>query len=374
LSRPSQPVEAMVRRAFVPVATLAGAAYFASRGPCFIAGPNRQAATVAAGSVAALGAAPAFADQIGDAAKKLADASYPFASEVDWKNGIYLQAPGKFQPLEAIKAIDKMIVMGSQADPKLLKAAADAHHKAIGSIKGANGVTSKADWEAVNAALGRVIASVPEATVMDVYKSVSAITDPGVPAYLKSKVVAADAEKAYSAFLEFKDVVKANQVTSAAPVSAAPTGDAIGTAAAKLSAESYPFLKSVDWLSPIYLKPLPGVSADKTLKAVDKAIVMGSAMNGDLLKQAAAAHHKAIGSIDKAGVTSAADYEAVNAALGRVIASVPKSQVMDVFNAFKDVVGPTIPNNLFALADPLAASQAAKAFYEFKDVVQAAKR
>merc|ERR1712151_1487068 len=136
-----------------------------------------------------MGFAPAaFADEIGDAAKKLAAASYPFAKEVDWNNGVYLQAPGKFQPLEALKAIDKMIVMGAQADPKLLKAAADAHHKAVGSISGANGVTSKADWEAVNAAIGRIMASVPEATVMDVYNSVSSITDSSVPAYLKSLV------------------------------------------------------------------------------------------------------------------------------------------------------------------------------------------
>merc|ERR1712007_416543 len=116
---------------------------------------------------------------------------------------------------------------GAQADPKLLKAAADAHHKAIGSIGGANGVTSKADWEAVNAALGRVIASVPESTVMDVYNSVSSITDPGVPAYLKSLVNGADADKAYSAFLTFKDVIKKNQVSSAGPAAAsAPSGDA----------------------------------------------------------------------------------------------------------------------------------------------------
>merc|ERR1712039_115911 len=100
------------------------------------------------------------------------------------------------------------------------------------------------------------MASVPEKTVMDVYDAVAKITDPGVPAYLKSTVNGADADKAYAAFLEFKDV---------------------------------------DWLSPLYLKPLPGVSADKALKAVDKAIVMGSAMNGQLLQQAAAAHHKAIG-------------------------------------------------------------------------------
>merc|ERR1712107_749770 len=97
--------------------------------------------------------------------------------------------------------------------------------KAIGSISGPNGVTSKADWEAVNAALGRVVASVPEATVMDVYNAVSGITDPGVPAYMKSLVNGADAEKAYSAFLEFKDVVKKNQVATAGPAASVPSGD-----------------------------------------------------------------------------------------------------------------------------------------------------
>merc|ERR1712083_498061 len=100
-----------------------------------------------------------------------------------------------------------MIVMGSQADPKLLKAAAEAHHKAIGSVSG-NGVTSKADWDAVNAALGRVFASVPEATVMDVYNAVSDITNPAVPAYLKSMANGAAADKAYAGLLQFASVVK----------------------------------------------------------------------------------------------------------------------------------------------------------------------
>merc|ERR1712007_383631 len=220
-----------------------------------------------------------------------------FAKEVDWNNDIYLQAPGKFQPAEALKAIDKMIVLGAQADPKLLSAA--AHHKAIGSISGPNGVTSQADWEAVNAALGRVFASVPESTVMDVYNSVSSITDPGVPAYLKSLVNGADADKAYEGLLKFKDVVKKNQVSSPGP---AATADgkygAIDGAAKKLADASYPFLKGIDWTSDIYLKPLPGAGAKDVLKAVDKAIVMGSSMDGNLLKAAAEAHHKAIGSID----------------------------------------------------------------------------
>ena len=100
-----------------------------------------------------------------------------------------------------------MIEMGAAADPKLLKAAAEAHHKAIGSISDPNGVTSRADWDSVNAALGRVVASVPKEKVMAVYDSVKDITDPKVPAYMKSLVKAEDAEKAYKGFLEFKDVV-----------------------------------------------------------------------------------------------------------------------------------------------------------------------
>jgi len=354
---------------------LAGAAYLAAHAPAFIPGGSARprVAAAAVGSVAALGASPAFADGIEDAAKTLAEASYPFAKEVDWNSGIFLQAPGKFQPLEALTAIDKMIVMGAQADPTLLKIAAQAHHKAISSISGPKGVTSKDDWEAVNLALGRVVASVPEKTVMDVYNAVSKITDPGVPKYMKSLVNGADADKAYKAFLVFKDAVKKSQVKTAGPTAIVPKGDEIGKAAEKLSTASYPFLKSVDWLSPIYLKPLPGVSAQAATKAIDKAIVMGSAMDGNLLKAAAEAHHKAIGSIDAKGVTSAADYEALNAALGRVIASVPASKVMDVYNAFSGVVGSQIPNNMFSLADPLAANAAAKAFYEFKDVVKASR-
>merc|ERR1719190_167724 len=263
-----------------------------------------------------------------------------------------------------------MIVTGAQADPKLLKAAAEAHHKAIGSVSG-NGVTSRADWDAVNAALGRVFASVPESTVMDVYNAVSGITDSGVPAYLKAG--ASGADQAYAGILDFAKVVKSNQVSSAGPGASVPSGDAISAGAKKLSDASYPFLKSIDWNSDLYIKPLPGVTAQKALKAVDKTIVMGSKIDGDKLKAAAEAHHKAIGSIDANGVTSAADYEAVNAALGRVVASVPTSKVMDVYNAFAGLVNPAVPNKLFSTVSALDANAAAKAFYEFKDVVKATR-
>ena len=339
----------------------------------FVPGP-RHAAPVAAAAASMMMAPAAFADEIGDAAKKLGDASYSFAKEVDWNNGIFLQAPGKFQPLEALKAIDKMIEMGAAADPKLLKDAAEAHHKAIGSISGPNGVTSRADWDAVNAAIGRVVASVPKAKVMAVYDSVTAITDPGVPAYMKSLVNGPDAEKAYQGFLEFKDVVEKNQVATASAPAVVPSGDKIGEAAKALSDASYPFIKDIDWLSDIYLKPLPGKTAPETLKAIDKMIVMGAKMDGNLLKAAAEAHHKAIGSIDATGVTSAADYEAVNAAIGRLVASVPKTTVMDVYNSMAGVVDSSVPNNLFSKVNPLDAVAAAKGFYTFKDVVEASQR
>merc|ERR1712174_132419 len=104
------------------------------------------------------------------------------------------------------------------------------------------------------------------------------------------------------------------------------------------------------------------------------AIVMGAAADGNALKAAAEAHHRAIGSIDAKGLTSAADYEAVNAALGRAIASVPTSKVMDVYNAFSGLVNPAVPNKLFSSVNALDANAADKAFYEFKDVVKAAQR
>merc|ERR1711904_695086 len=156
---------------------------------------------------ASLGAAPVFADSIDDAAKKLSDAAYPFLKEVDWNSDIYTKIPGA-SPSQVLKAVDKAIVMGAAMDPAALKAGVLAHHKAIGSID-AKGVTSAADFEAINAALGHMIASVPTSKTMDVYNAFSGIVGKDVPSYLMSTVKADDASKTYSALMEFKDVVKA---------------------------------------------------------------------------------------------------------------------------------------------------------------------
>merc|ERR1719517_65144 len=322
-----------------------------------------------------LGATPAFADEIGDAAKKLSDAAYPFLKDIDWQSTLALTKPGSASAGDWVKAIDKAIVMGAAMDSQLLKKAVDAHHKAIGSA-GSSGVTSKADFEAINAALGRAIASVPESTVMDVYNSFSGVVSSEVPSYLMSTVKEAEAKAAYAALMDFKDVVKSHPITASTPASSVSSSAAssIGAAAGKLSAAAYPLLKDVDWTSALSLKPLPGASPQQVLKAIDKALVMGSAMDGAALKEAAEAHHKAIGSIDGSLVTTQSDFEAINAGLGKAIASVPTSKVMDVYNAFSGILSPVVPNYLYSSVNPNDAQKAYTALLEFKDVVKAAQR
>merc|ERR1711933_502703 len=187
----------------------------------------------------------------------------------------------------------------------------------------------------------------------------------------------ADARAAYAALMDFKDVVKAHLIapgTPATPAALSGKLGAIDAAAGKLSSAAYPLIKDVDWTSDLSLKPLPGVSPNAMLKAIDKALVMGASMDGKLLKEAAEAHHKAIGSIDAKLVTSASDFQSVNAALGKAIASVPTSQVMDVYNAFGKIVSPVVPSFLYSSVNPGDAQAAYTALLGFKDVVKAAQR
>merc|ERR1712146_670260 len=139
----------------------------------FVPAPAGRAAPVAAGAAAMLGAAPAFADKIDDAAKKLSEASYPFIKEIDWTSDVYAKLPTQ-GPLEVLKAIDKMLVMG--------------------------------------AAMGHMVASAGTAKTMDVYNAFAKFNlGKDVGPYMMSKVTQSDAEAAYKAFLEFKDVVKVSR-------------------------------------------------------------------------------------------------------------------------------------------------------------------
>ena len=241
----------------VAAAALAGVCYVKQN--AFVSGPARRSAlAVAPAAVAAIASAPAFADEIGDASKKLTAASYPFMKEVDWNSYLFNVKAGTASPAEWAKAVDKAIVMGASMDPDVLKKAVVAHHKAIGGLTATNPVLSEADLTEVNAAIGRMIASVPESQTMDVYNAFSAVVGKDVPAYLMSTVKEEDAKKAYEGFLEFKDVVKAHPITpsvAATPAALSSKLEAVGAAAAKLSAASYPFMKDVGRVFPALFVP-----------------------------------------------------------------------------------------------------------------------
>merc|ERR1739836_329932 len=210
-----------------------------------------------------------------------------------------------------------------------------------------------------------------------VYNAVSGIVDPKVPAYLMSTVKEADARAAYDALIEFTNVVKANPITPSSPASTVSGSAAasIGAASSKLSAAAYPFIKDIDWTDSLYSKPVPGQSPQDAMKAIDKMIVMGSKMDGAALKEAAMAHAKAIEGMDAKGVLSQADFQAINAGLGKAIASAGTSATMDVYKAMASLVGSSpVPNYLFSKVNPQDAIAAYNGLLEFKDVVKAAQR
>jgi len=110
------------------------------------------------------------------------------------------------------------------------------------------------------------------------------------------------------------------------------------------------------------------------MKAIDKMIVMGSKMNGGALREAAQAHAKAIEGMDAKGVLTQADFQAINAGLGKAIASAGTQATMDVYNEMAKLVGSSpVPNYLFSKVNPKDAVAAYNGLLEFKDVVTAAQ-
>ncbi|CAE8654184.1 unnamed protein product, partial [Polarella glacialis] len=73
---------------------------------------------------------------------------------------------------------------------------------------------------------------------------------------------------------------------AAAVLGAAPAAfaDKIDDAATKLSEASYPFLKEIDWTSPVY-GSLPNANPVKVLAVINKALVMGASMDSAALKK-----------------------------------------------------------------------------------------
>ncbi|CAE7932894.1 unnamed protein product [Symbiodinium sp. KB8] len=220
-----------------------------------------------------LGAAPAYADKIDDAAKVLSEKSYPFLQEIDWTSDVYAKLPTQ-NALDVLKAINTMLKMGASMDPAALKTGVLAHSQAIANMD-SKGVATLADYTAINAAIAPAYADkiddaakvlseksypflkeidwtsdvygkLPTQNALDVLKAIDphfegkpcnaidtmlkmgASMDPaalktGVLAHSKAianmdskgvatlAVNAGDAKAAYQALMDFKDVVKASQ-------------------------------------------------------------------------------------------------------------------------------------------------------------------
>merc|ERR1719407_221273 len=83
--------------------------------------PARHLVPTAGAAAAMLGATPAFADKIDDAAVKLSEASYPFLKEVPWNADYYTKIPSA-DPIAVLKSIKPILEMGAAMDSGALKA------------------------------------------------------------------------------------------------------------------------------------------------------------------------------------------------------------------------------------------------------------
>merc|ERR1712048_937655 len=111
-----------------------------------------------------------------------------------------------------------------------------------------DGVCTQAQMTEIYAAIGRMVASVPEFKTMGVYNSVKPLIDSKVPEYLMSKVNESDAKAAYEALLKFTEVVKANPITPSTPTTSVSSSNAssIVAAASELGKAAYPFMQGVE--------------------------------------------------------------------------------------------------------------------------------
>merc|ERR1719413_512 len=312
--------------------------------------PLYSATTVSSGAARSITAA----------ALKLGQDAYPFMTGVDWTDDLYRKpVPGK-SAQEVLKAVDKMIVMGAEMDWPALQEAARAHVGAI-ERKDAKGVLTQRDFQSILAGLGKAISSVPASTVMGVYDEMGKLAgeSSGIPANLFQKQNAAEAMAAYSSLMQFKDTVRAYQP------------DAIGAAAAKLANASYPFIKAVPWNSDEFLLTPGKADAIGWAGAVGKIIDMGASMDGELVKTGCMAHHAAVKGLPADGVCTKAQMTEIYAAIGRMIASVPESKTMGVYDAVKALVDPKVPEYLMSKVSEADAKAAYEALLEFTEVVKA---
>jgi len=354
--------------------------------------PSRLAApaSAVAGLGATLAAAPAFADEIGERSKKLADASYPLLKNIDWGKTPVLSkffsnsAENGIQGPKIAAAVDATLKMGLTMDPELIKASVAAHEKAVAAAKTQPGlVTPSEEHRAVTESIARMVASSAPNQARAVF---NAYADVGLKDINKDWFASVDkyaAFTSYNAFLDLKQQVKYEQFRNTAPssFSVAPPdySDKLGAAAKELADASYPLLKKIDWeRTPVLTKWLAEQSGkwdeQKLAAAVDSTLKASAGMDQKLIRQAVAAHEQATAhAVSQPGlVAPLADHEAVTESIVRMLASAPPDTVKAVFDTYADVGLKDLNAKWFSTMDAADAQAAYKTFLAMSEVVKVA--
>jgi len=302
----------------------------------FVPGPLRRTAAAPLAAVAGatmLGTA-ASAASVEEAAKKLADVSYPMVKATDWATTDVLDKYMATVPTtkEFSKAILELSV---KLDPALVKSAVQAHKKAVDAM-GPDFVTPLRNHEEVTVALAKMFAAAPKDKIKAVFDATPGVQDLNAAWY--AQMPKADADATFVAFKELAEAVKASPERAVSPVAAPSMDGPIGVAAKKLADASYPMVKSVDWASTGVLdKYVTNTPANKA--GISALLEAGLAMDPKLIQGATQAHLDAINAVDGKLVTPLENHEAVTVAIAKLIASAPPSKIKAVFDTVPNVQG-----------------------------------
>lgn len=347
-------------------AGLAAVAYL-RRPQAFVPGPLRQTAgPLAAVSAASLFGSAASAASVEEAAKKLADTSYPMVKATDWATTDVLDKYMANVPTtkEFSKAILELSV---NLDPALVKNAVQAHKKAVDAM-GPDFVTPLKNHEEVTIALAKMFAAAPKDKIKAVFDATPGVQDLNSAWY--AQMPKADADATFEAFKALADVVRASPEKAVAPVAVPSMDGPVGAAAKKLADASYPMLQKVDWAQTGVLdKYVTNTPANKA--AIGALLDAGLAMDMKTVQGATQAHLDAVNAVDGSLLTPLANHEAVTVAIAKMIASAPPAKIKAVFDTLPNVQG--LNFDWFSTMSVPDAVQSYQAFLETAAAVQSSR-
>jgi len=316
------------------------------------------------GSAATMLGSAASAASVEEAAKKLADTSYPMVKATDWATTDVLDKYMANVPTtkEFSKAILELSV---NLDPTLVKNAVQAHKKAVDAM-GPDFVTPLRNHEEVTIALAKMFAAAPKDKIKAVFDATPGVQDLNAAWY--AKMPQADAQATFTAFKELADVVKASPEKVIAPIPAPSVDGPVGVAAKKLADASYPVLQKIDWANTGVLdKYVTNTPANKA--GISALLDAGLAMDPKLIQGATQAHLDAVNAVDEKLLTPLTNHEAVTVAIAKLIASAPPSKIKAVFDTVPNVQG--LNFDWFSTMSVPDVVQSYQAFLETAAAVQA---